>query len=55
MASVRFLQALAEGNPRHSGETSELIKSNPAIHVGLGACDKGTGTPENTSTNPLAN
>lgn len=41
MASIRFLQALAEGNPRHSGETSELIKSNPVIHVDLGPVTRG--------------
>lgn len=34
--SVRFLQALREGNLKHSGETSELTKSNHMIHMDLG-------------------
>lgn len=33
--SIRFLQALGEGNLKHSGETSELTKSNHVILMDL--------------------
>lgn len=51
--SVRFLQALREGNLKHSGETIRFNKVRPHDTHGFGTYSKGT--PENMDTNPLAN